>query len=49
MPNHLEVLKRLIQQSATYELRAGLDLYHDPMTLIRLLNEMEGAQRWPVS
>ena len=33
MPRHLEVLKRLIQQSAAYELRAGIDLYHDPMTL----------------
>ena len=49
MPHHLEVLKRLIQQSATYELRAGLDLYRDPMTLTRLLNEAEGAQRWPAS
>ncbi|HEX2524475.1 MAG TPA: hypothetical protein VHP35_20365 [Terriglobia bacterium] len=49
MPHHLEVLKRLIQQTATYELRAGLDLYRDPMTLVRLLNEAEGAERWPVS
>jgi len=49
MTRHLEVLKRLIRQSATYELRAGLDLYHDPTTLIRLLNNAEGAQRWPAS
>lgn len=49
MPRHLEVLKRLIQQSAAYELRAGIDLYHDPMTLTRLLNEAEGGQRWPAS
>ena len=47
MRAHLEVLKRLMQQTATYELRAGLDLYRDPMTLMRLLNEAEGAQRWP--
>jgi hypothetical protein len=49
MARHLEVLMRLIQQSAAYELRAGLDLYRDPMTLIRLLNEAEGAERWPAS
>jgi hypothetical protein len=47
MAQHLEVLKRLVQQTATYELRAGLDLYRDPMTLTRLLNEAEGEQRWP--
>ena len=47
MNMHLEVLKKLLQQAATYELRAGLDLYRDPMTLVRLLNEAEGAQRWP--
>jgi hypothetical protein len=49
MTRHLELLKRLVQQSTTYELRAGLDLYRDPMTLIRLLNESEGAERWPAS
>ena len=37
MAHHLEVLKRLVQQTATYELRAGLDLYRDPMTLITAL------------
>jgi hypothetical protein len=47
MTRHLEVLKRLVQQTATYELRAGLDLYRDPMLLMRLLNEAEGARRWP--
>lgn len=47
MTRHLEVLKKLLQQTAAYELRAGLDLYRDPMTLMRLLNEAEGAQRWP--
>jgi HPr Serine kinase C-terminal domain len=49
MAQHMEVLKRLVQQTASYELRAGLDLYRDPMTLTRLLNEAEGAQRWPAS
>ena len=49
MTRHLEVLKRLVQQTATYELRAGLDLYRDPMLLMRLLNETEGARRWPAS
>ena len=47
MARHLEVLKRLLQQTTVYELQAGLDLYHEPMTLMRLLNEAEGAQRWP--
>jgi hypothetical protein len=49
MPHHLEVLKRLIQQSTAYELRVGRDLYRDSMTLVRLLNEAEGAERWPAS
>jgi hypothetical protein len=49
MAQHLEVLKRLVQQTATYELRAGRDLYRDSMTLTGLLNEAEGAQRWPAS
>jgi HPr Serine kinase C-terminal domain len=47
MTRHLEVLKRLVQQTVGYELRAGLDLYRDPMLLMRLLNEAEGARRWP--
>jgi hypothetical protein len=46
MAQHLEVLKRLMQQSATYELRAGLDLYRNPLTLVRLLAEAEGEERW---
>ena len=49
MTRHLEVLKRLVQQTVSYELRAGLDLYRDPMILMRLLNETEGARRWPAS
>jgi hypothetical protein len=47
MAQHLELLKRLMQQSAVYELRAGLDLYQNPLTLVRLLAEAEGEGRWP--
>jgi hypothetical protein len=47
MSQHLDVLKTLVQQTSTYELRAGVDLYRDPRTLGRLLNEAEGEQRWP--
>jgi hypothetical protein len=47
MSQHLDVLKTLVGQTATYELRAGVDLYRDPRTLGRLLNEAEGEQRWP--
>lgn len=46
MAQHLEVLKRLMQQSAVYELRAGRDLYQNPLTLVRLLAEAEGEGRW---
>jgi hypothetical protein len=45
MAHHLEVLKRLLQQAVTYELRAGLDLYHSPATLVHLLREAEGVAR----
>jgi hypothetical protein len=48
MAQHLDVLKRLMQQTTTYELRAGLDLYRNPLTLVRLLAEAEGEERWPV-
>ena len=37
MGQHLEVLKQLVQQTATYELRAGLDLYQQPGLLVHLL------------
>jgi hypothetical protein len=47
MEQHLEVLKRLVQQTATYELQAGLDLYRDPMTLVRLLTEAARERQWP--
>jgi hypothetical protein len=47
MNPHLQVLKRLLQQTVAYELCAGLDLYRDPMILTRLLSDAEGARRWP--
>jgi hypothetical protein len=44
MAQHLETLKCLVQQTATYELRAGLDLYHHPGLLEDLLAEAEGRE-----
>lgn len=49
MGQHLEVLKKLLQQTLTYELRAGLDLYRDPKKLVHLLTEADGDKKWPVS
>jgi len=39
MPQHVEVLKTLLSQTKTYELRAGLDLHRDPLTLECLLTQ----------
>jgi hypothetical protein len=49
MAGQLELLKRLLRQSATYELKAGIDLYHDPAKLIGLIKEAQGEQSWRVS
>ena len=46
MPGHLELLKRLLQQTETYELKAGTDLYHQPAKLIHLLREAGGNGNW---
>jgi hypothetical protein len=46
MPQHLEVLKRLVQQATAYELRAGRDLYQQPGLLMHLLHEAEGDTPW---
>lgn len=46
---HLEIMKRLVQQTAAYELQAGRDLHHNPGRLAHLLRETEGAGRWPGS
>jgi hypothetical protein len=42
MPRHLELLNKLLQQGAVYELEAGIDLYHDPTKLIRLIEKARG-------
>ena len=39
MAPHLGVLTRLLQQTRAYELQAGLDLYHDPLTMVQLLQQ----------
>jgi hypothetical protein len=39
MPQHLEVLKHLVQQATPYELQAGHDLYQQPGRLVPLLQE----------
>jgi len=46
MALHLEVLKRLVQQAASYELHAGLDLYQLPGTLGNHLAEATGEAQW---
>jgi hypothetical protein len=37
MAQHMEVLKTLLSQTKTYELRAGADLHRDPRILEHLL------------
>ena len=39
MASHLELLKRLLQQTEKYELEAGTDLYHEPAKLVDLLEQ----------
>jgi HPr serine kinase-like protein len=47
MGQHLDVLKGLVQQTATYTLWAGRDLYQQPGRLLHLLREIEGEVQWP--
>jgi hypothetical protein len=42
MGAHLELLKRLLQQSEVCELNAGIDLYHEPAKLIQLIRKARG-------
>jgi hypothetical protein len=50
MEQHLEVLKLLLKQTMSFELRAGLDVYRDPMTLVRLLGRVKRKEAtWLVS
>ena len=43
MSGHVELLKSLLQQAETYELNAGMDIYHQPAKLIDLLREARGT------
>jgi hypothetical protein len=47
MGQHLEVLKGLVQQTVSYELLAGQDLYHQPGRLAHLLHEAHREGPWP--
>jgi hypothetical protein len=44
MAGHLELLKRLLQQTEKYELEAGTDLYHEPAKLVDLLEQARGER-----
>ena len=45
MASHLNVLTRLVRQTATYELCAGRDLHRSPEILFELLSRTEGPVR----
>jgi hypothetical protein len=45
MEQHLAVLKQLLGQTTSFELRAGLDLYRSASTLVRLLAVAPGSIR----
>lgn len=42
MKHHLEILKTLLWQAECYRLDAGLDLYHEPAELSRLISRARG-------
>jgi hypothetical protein len=44
MAGHLELLKALLQQTETYELDSGTDLYREPATLVDLIKEAQGRK-----
>ena len=44
MARHLELLKKLLQQTETYELDAGTDLYREPAKLVDLIKEAQGRK-----
>jgi hypothetical protein len=48
MARHLDVLTGLVQQTTTYELLAGHDLYHQPGQLVPLLHAADGGNLWHV-
>jgi hypothetical protein len=49
MAAHLDVLSRLLRQTATYELLAGEDVYRSPQAFLDLLEHAPGAAAWPGS
>src|SRR4030095_16773345 len=44
MARHLELLKKLLQQTEPYELVAGTDLYREPAALVDLIKEVQGRK-----
>jgi hypothetical protein len=44
MARHLELLKKLLQQTETYELDAGTDLYREPAKLADLIKKPRGEK-----
>ena len=44
MAGHLELLKTLLQQTETYELNAGIDLYHQPAKFTGLIHQAQGEK-----
>lgn len=47
MARHLELLKKLLQQTETYDLDAGTDLYREPASLVDLIRKAQGERNWP--
>ena len=47
MAAHLELLKKLLQQTETYELNAGTDLYREPAKLIDLYTRSTRSEKLP--
>src|SRR5262249_4904482 len=44
MEQHLELLKKLLQQTNAYELDAGTDIYREPAKLVGLIHEAQGEK-----
>jgi hypothetical protein len=50
MRQHLALLKRLLRQTRSFDLKAGRDLHRNPETLVRLLSDMDARREaWRVS
>ena len=46
MGKQLDLLARLLRQTTCYELKAGVDLYHDPAVCMQLLQNSQPEQPW---